>query len=286
MARQVICWCFTLNNPLAPLSLHESMKYLVYQTEAGDNGTIHYQGYVEMKKRTSLVQMKKLLPGAHLEKRRGSQGEARAYAMKEDSRVEGPWEFGEFKEVLEDKLRSVMEDMKSTGKRPVEYIEDCCNTYDKSSATLREFRGELKKKQAIEEWQLQRQPWMDEVERLMETKDCRRIIWVYGPQGGEGKTSYAKHLVKTRDAFYSTGGKTADIAFAWDHQELVLFDFPRSFEEYVNYGVIEQLKNGIVQSGKYQSIVKYCNYVEVIVFANFIPRSGMFSEDRIVIVYA
>nr|AHC72255.1 master replication initiator protein [Faba bean necrotic yellows virus]AHC72263.1 master replication initiator protein [Faba bean necrotic yellows virus] len=286
MARQVICWCFTLNNPLSPLSLHDSMKYLVYQTEQGEAGNIHFQGYIEMKKRTSLAGMKKLIPGAHFEKRRGTQGEARAYAMKEDTRIEGPWEYGEFIPTIEDKLREVMNDMKTTGKRPIEYIEECCNTYDKSASTLREFRGELKKKKAISTWELQRKPWMDEVDALLQERDGRRIIWVYGPQGGEGKTSYAKHLVKTRDAFYSTGGKTADIAFAWDHQELVLFDFPRSFEEYVNYGVIEQLKNGIIQSGKYQSVIKYSDYVEVIVFANFTPRSGMFSEDRIVYVYA
>ncbi|AHC72281.1 master replication initiator protein [Pea yellow stunt virus] len=286
MSRQVICWCFTLNNPLSPLSLHESMKYLVYQREQGESGNIHFQGYIEMKKRTSLAGMKRLIPGAHFEKRRGTQGEARAYAMKESSRLEGPWEEGEFHLTVEDKLREVMEDMKNTGKRPIEYIEECCNTYDKSSGTLREYQGELRKKRAISEWELQRKPWMDEVERLMETKDCRRIIWVYGPQGGEGKTSFAKHLVKTRDAFYTTGGKTADIAFAWDHQPIVLFDYPRSFEEYVNYGVMEQLKNGIIQSGKYQSVIKYCNYVEVIAFANFTPRSGMFSEDRIIIVNA
>nr|QIH29493.1 master replication initiator protein [Parsley severe stunt associated virus] len=285
MARQVICWCFTLNNPTSQISLHETMKYLVYQKEIGEAGTVHYQGYVEMKKRTSLAGMKKLIPGSHLEKRKGSQSEARAYAMKSDTRVEGPWEFGEFNITIEDKLRSVMEDMQVTGKRAIDYIEDCCNTYDRSSATLREFRGELKKKKAIASWELQRKPWMDEIESLLETKDCRRIIWVYGPQGGEGKTSYAKHLLKTRDAFYSTGGKTADIAFAWDHEELVLFDFPRSFEEYVNYGVLEQLKNGIIQSGKYQSVIKYCDYVEVIVFANFTPRSGMFSEDRLHMVY-
>ncbi|ATY70082.1 master replication initiator protein [Cow vetch latent virus] len=285
MARQVICWCFTLNNPLSLLSLHESMKYLVYQREQGESGNIHFQGYIEMKKRSSIAAMKKLIPGAHFEKRRGTQAEARAYAMKEDSRIEGPWEFGEFILTVEDKLREVMQDMKNTGKRPIEYIEDCCNTYDKSAATLREFRGELLKKRAVETWELQRKPWMDQVDTLLEQPDRRRIIWVYGPLGGEGKTSYAKHLVKTRDAFYTTGGKTADIAFRWDHQPLVLFDFPRSFEEYVNYGVMEQLKNGIIQSGKYQSVIKYCNYVEVIAFANFTPRSGMFSEDRIVIVY-
>nr|ARI50281.1 master replication initiator protein [Sophora yellow stunt virus] len=286
MARQVISWCFTLNNPSSPLSLHESMKYLVYQKEQGEAGNIHFQGYIEMKKRSSLAAMKKLIPGAHFEKRRGTQGEARAYAMKEDTRLEGPWEHGEFKLTIEDKLREVMQDMKNTGKRPIDYIEDCCNTYDKSVNTLREYRGELKKQKAVSSWELQRKPWMDEVDSLLETRDNRRIIWVYGPQGGEGKTSYAKHLVKTRNAFYTTGGKTADIAFAWDHQELVVFDFPRSFEEYVNYGVIEQLKNGIIQSGKYQSVIKYAEYVEVIVLSNFTPRSGMFSEDRIVTVYA
>ncbi|AWB36049.1 master replication initiator protein [Sophora yellow stunt virus] len=286
MSRSVICWCFTINNPSSPLSLHETMKYMVYQLEEGENGTRHFQGYVEMKKRTTLNQMKRLFPTAHLEKRKGTQSEARAYCMKQDSRVEGPWEYGEFKITIEDKLQAVMQDMKTSGKRPRDYLEDCPNAYDKSKETLKEYYGQMEKKKAMESWELQRKPWMDEVEALLETKDCRRIIWVYGPQGGEGKTTYAKHLFKTRDAFYTTGGKTGDIAFAWDHEPLVLFDIPRSCEEYVNYGIIEQLKNGMVQSGKYTSCIKIKDYVEVIVFANFTPRSGMLSEDRIVIVEA
>lgn len=262
------------------------MKYLVYQLEAGESGTPHFQGYVEMKKRTTLLQMKKLFPGAHLEKRRGTQAEARAYCMKNDSRLEGPWEYGLYVMKIEDKLQGVMEDMKVSGKRPRDYLEDCPTAYDKSKETLREYYGALQRKKAVETWQFDRKPWMEEVEALMETKDCRRIIWVYGPQGGEGKTTHAKYLFKTRDAFYTTGGKTGDIAFAWDHEPLVLFDIPRCAEEYVNYGIIEQLKNGMVQSGKYTSCIKIKDYVEVIVYANFTPRSGMLSEDRIVIVNA
>lgn len=94
-------WVFTLNNPTEKLDweiLKEKAKYLVYQLEQGEKEeTPHYQGYIEMSKVKRLTGMKKIIPKAHFEKRRGTRDEARNYCMKTDTRVEGPWEYGEFK---------------------------------------------------------------------------------------------------------------------------------------------------------------------------------------------
>nr|QIH29491.1 master replication initiator protein [Parsley severe stunt associated virus] len=285
MAKQVICWCFTINNPKEHLIFSEDkMKYLVYQLEEGEQGTRHFQGYVEMIKRSSLKQMSKLFPDAHLEKRRGTQTEARNYAMKEESRIEGPWEHGTFVMRIEDKLKEVIDDMRITLKRPSEYMEGCENTIDKSFETLSFYYAEFKKTKVVENWEFPEQPWEMRVRALMEEGDPRVIIWVYGSNGGEGKTCFAKKLIKEYDAFYSVGGKATDIAYLYNYESIVLFDIPRDKEEYVAYGLIEQFKNGIVQSTKSKPFVKFVDPPCVIVFANFTPRSGMLSEDRIVIV--
>lgn len=93
-------WCFTLNNPdgqiNVDLELHPQMRYAVYQLEQGEHGTTHYQGYVEFAKPQRLSAMKNLLPTAHFENRRGTRDQARAYCMKEDTRIEGPFEIGNF----------------------------------------------------------------------------------------------------------------------------------------------------------------------------------------------
>lgn len=92
-------WCFTLNNPTELLDPEEwtNVRYCIYQLEIGEQGTEHFQGYLECNRGCRLAALKKLdgLETAHFEVRRGTQKEAIAYCRKEDSRVEGPWEFGE-----------------------------------------------------------------------------------------------------------------------------------------------------------------------------------------------
>jgi len=68
---------------------HEKMEYLVWQEEQGDGGTYHFQGYCEFKQQMRMNAAKALLGGdtVHLEPRMGSQAQAIAYCMKEDTRV-------------------------------------------------------------------------------------------------------------------------------------------------------------------------------------------------------
>lgn len=74
------------------------VAYCVYQLERGENGTLHLQGYLELKNRKRFTELKKFhgLFGAHFEPRKGSPSEARDYCMKTDTRVAGPWEHGVF----------------------------------------------------------------------------------------------------------------------------------------------------------------------------------------------
>lgn len=98
-------YCFTINdkdnileyqNVLDAFSKNPSTRYVVFQEERGENtGTKHYQGYVELKRAQRLSYMIKIIQG-HYEARKGTREEARAYAMKEDTRIAGPWEFGEW----------------------------------------------------------------------------------------------------------------------------------------------------------------------------------------------
>lgn len=97
-------WCWTLNNPtveehqvLELLDLEPLVQYLVFQKEQGLQGTPHFQGYLELSSRKTISQVRNLLGGrAHVERRKGTPEEARTYCMKDDGRLDGPWEFGVF----------------------------------------------------------------------------------------------------------------------------------------------------------------------------------------------
>lgn len=92
-------WCFTWNNFESMPDyekVKEDVRYLVYQEEKGESGTPHLQGFLQLNVRQRLSFVKKLFGDkVHWEKARAPV-QAIAYCKKEDSRVSGPYEFGEF----------------------------------------------------------------------------------------------------------------------------------------------------------------------------------------------
>lgn len=87
-------WCFTINNPTTKPSFGGQERYLVYQLEKGlETGTEHYQGFVYFGTEKSPKQLKEWLPTAHLEIAKSISGSIE-YCMKEDTRLDGPWESG------------------------------------------------------------------------------------------------------------------------------------------------------------------------------------------------
>lgn len=132
---------FTINNPTqTPDELWATLsckaKYLIFQKEIGANGTPHYQGYCELTRQSAFTVIKDLIPTAHIEPRRGSQAQARDYSRKDDTRVEGPFEFGEFVAAEPGKRNDVraFRDAILSGKRKRELLEEfpeCLQRYPK-----------------------------------------------------------------------------------------------------------------------------------------------------------
>ncbi len=80
-------------------SLWPCCSYAVYQLELGEQDVLHFQGYIELTARRSLRQLKEYdgLERAHFEIRRGSAEDANKYCQKQDTRIEGPFIYGERK---------------------------------------------------------------------------------------------------------------------------------------------------------------------------------------------
>jgi len=129
--------CFTWNNPptfegmvVKPLFAPNDMHYMVYQYEQGENGTYHWQGYVELKARKRIPQIKTLLGSntIHIEGRRGTAKQASDYCKKDDTRVPGGvfYEHGEMK-VTNQGARQDIIDFKDAileGKRKRDLLEE------------------------------------------------------------------------------------------------------------------------------------------------------------------
>lgn len=102
-------WCFTINNPIADESRDDNdrfwdntpgststepfgvyMDYLVLQEERGEQGTLHWQGFLILKKKQKLAWMKKHLnKRAHWEIARGTNEQAANYCKKDETYTGG-----------------------------------------------------------------------------------------------------------------------------------------------------------------------------------------------------
>jgi hypothetical protein len=83
-------WCFTVNNPTTEddntldfTKWPTAPIFAVYNLETGENGTPHYQGYLELPHSKTLQWMKHRVPRAHWENRRGTREAAIIYCLKE-----------------------------------------------------------------------------------------------------------------------------------------------------------------------------------------------------------
>lgn len=81
--------------------LWSGCKFAIYQLERADStGQLHYQGYIVLLRSQRFNWVKKLFSRnlgrdtVHVEQARGNHGECIDYCSKEQTRVDGPWEFG------------------------------------------------------------------------------------------------------------------------------------------------------------------------------------------------
>lgn len=103
--------------------------YLKGQLEKGESGTPHYQFFVSFTNKKSLKQLQQIIPNVHYTIS-VQPVDAINYVSKEETRVEGPWEFGQkpqfkgnkevkekipLKELLESPLETLVEEEKVNG---------------------------------------------------------------------------------------------------------------------------------------------------------------------------
>lgn len=109
MANQFRNYLLTINNPEKEDAEYAEewkqlryVKYFIFQREKGEEkGTPHIQLYIEFTQGVTFDTMKKNFKTAHIESRKGSKAQARAYCSKEETRIGEVYEYGTFAEERE-----------------------------------------------------------------------------------------------------------------------------------------------------------------------------------------
>lgn len=277
-------WVFTLNNPTAQISPGQCQhaRYCSWQEETGANGTVHYQGYIELNQPSRLSTVRSWLPTAHWERAVASRDQARDYTRKEETRTGGPWEWGVWEyggQGSRNDINSAVETLRQYGlKRVAEEHGGVFVKYHQGFKVLSEMLEERPTDPDFVP-----RPWQQKVlEKLAEGPNDRQIIWVTDTEGGRGKSRLARHLLLEHGAI-QLEGRLMDMAYMYNKEPIVVFDITRGAVEHSNhlYSMAEKLKNGCITSTKYNSQLKIFSPPHVIFFSNTSYLPDQWTADRV-----
>ncbi len=241
-------WIFVINNPsedvissASGLPFKDSASHYCVQLESGDDGTPHLQGFVSWINAKTFKATKPLLWGAHIEAAKGTLKRNKEYCSKAEGRLRGPWFHG--------------------------------------FPTPRPLPTELYP------WQI----WATEI--VSGVADDRTIYWIFEEPGGSGKS--ALQLIWERDfhalfvGFNARDVKCA-IKLAWFKDDavppdnpIIMINLPRNTQNRFLWPLLEELKDGLIFSGKYESGQCLLPRSHVVVFANEVPLRPTISRDKL-----
>lgn len=225
----------SLKNIKLDISCEEYLKYIFEgleanyvcgQLEKGENGSLHIQYFINTKQAIRVSQILKLDNKTHIEKVI-LKDNARKYCMKEETRVEGPWEFGKIP-IRRNSHVDWEEVWDMAKKGEIEKIPDSIRVIH------------YNKLKQIEKDHL-----------IPEDCDHLRGLWIYGP-AGSGKSKWVREKVKRIDLYPKLANKWFD---GYKKQKVVVLDdFMPENKNLVQllkiwtdrYGCILEVKGGAV----------------------------------------
>lgn len=283
-------YVFTLNNPtdaetqqIRDLAESPATSYLVFGREvAPQTGTPHLQGFVIFATNSRLRRAKRLIcERAHLEVARATSPQAAQYCKKD----------GDYEEFGTVPRQGERNDFK-------EFKEWVLGQATKPTPALvaREFPTIFLRYGRVMEWidlifpppvlvEGTLRGWQNELADILEGEaDDRKVYFVVDPIGGSGKSWFIRYWLSNYGELTQrlSIGKRDDLAYAIDEsKEYFLFDVPRSQSEYLQYSILEQLKDRMVFSPKYSSRSKMLAKTPfVVVFMNEEPDYNKLTNDR------
>lgn len=264
---------------------------IVGKEVAPTTGTHHLQGYVQFVSRRRIGSIRSLLRGAHVEVARGDVDANYTYCSKGGDY----FEFGDKSKCVSQGKRTDFDRFKDWVKAQPRYPSDAAiaeewtSLYCRYGKRLTDLRDLLYPRSVLETAPV-REGWQSELEQVLDEgpEDDRKIMFYCDPEGGKGKTWFIrKYLSEHDDAQLLGVGKRDDIAHALDPTKRVFFfNVPRGSMQYMQYGVLESIKDRLIFSPKYNARAKVLVHnPHVIVFCNEEPDEEALTADRYDIHY-
>lgn len=295
-------WCFTLNNYTAVEEDHLRAvlgsqlyaDYAVFGYESGEQETPHLQGYVVFTTKKRLQEAKNILGDrVHLEAKRGTSQQAADYCKKDGLFVEwGSLPASPGRRSIIDEFKNwVLSFHEDNGRVPTtrEVASSTFHNLLLSKRNLSEYMSLIAPQPRLMEGQQGLKLWQEALAETLEVEppDDRSILFYVDRDGGQGKSWFQRYMLTTMPDHVQclSVGKRDDIAHSIDeHCSIFLFNIPRGGMEFLNYTVLEQLKDRMVYSPKYGSRMKILDRnPHVVVFCNEEPDLNKMTVDRYII---
>lgn len=312
-------WCFTVNNHsdadldrLREFGSEAICRFLIFGFEVGDSGTPHLQGYLVLRspsKKTRIWLKRNVSDRAHWEKANASHELCSDYCRKgiqsheewvqegvdgenfgKEASVE---EYGELPRQgqrfdIEESMQWVREFVTREGRIPStrEMAEAQPQAFFRYAKNLREYAQAISPAPVLVEGDLR--SWQQSLEsELLGQPNDRSILFYVDVEGNVGKTWFTKYMISRYPERVQILGcaKRDDMSHMVDPLKDIFFvNVPRGSIEFLQYSVLESLKDRIVSSPKYDSTVKYlARTPHVVVMCNEFPDAGKLSSDRLII---
>lgn len=279
-------WCFTLNNytdddVTRVSNLSSVTDYLVFGREVGENGTPHLQGFVCFPLRKRLNQVIAALGQCHCTVARFPI-KAAEYCKKDGDYEE----FGQMPVTESGKrndLELFKEDVKQ-GNIDLKSIRELhSEVYAKYTRFCIEYVNDNNKCGEVANHPLRE--WQANLNSILNgSVNEREIIFIVDYNGNNGKSWFFRYYEQNHDETCQIilPGKKLDMAMVLQSgKRSYLFDCPRSKQgEFIQYDFLEEVKNGNVFSGKYESKLKRFAIPHVCVAMNEDPDMSKLSRDR------
>lgn len=291
-------WCFTINN----WSEDDENRlkaigatYLVFGYERGSNETPHLQGYICFPQVKRFREAKaKIGENAHLERMRGTPQQAADYCKKDGLFYEdGVPPTGSKGCSVCDRFIQWIVSRRDAGE-PKPSDREIANEFPvlwlRHQRKLRELAEHMYPETRFETESNELREWQEVLKTALLDRppDNRSILFYVDEEGGKGKTFLQRYMLMNHGdkTQVLSVGKRDDIAHAVDESKnIFLFNVPRGGMEFMQYTILEQLKDQMVFSPKYDSKTKLLARVpHVVVFCNEEPNMEKMSADRYMIV--
>lgn len=256
-------WCFTLFDVAWSVkdAQQSEIKYLIYQKEkCPTSNREHYQGYCELLSKVGIKKFKSILnsESAHVESRKGTRDQARAYCQKEDTRIDGPFEYGvwEHSQGHRSDLDTLVTCVKE-GLTDLQLLDKIPSTFARYYKTVDKIRSVLDKEKS---------------------RDFRKLkVYVYWGAPGTGKT----RTVYTKGPVYNYNWR----AKWWDGYEgediLLIDDFNGNYDFELLLNILDGYQLRLEIKGSHT----YARYTQVYLTSNFPPDKWYPFQENIAALY-